>query len=194
MQRTDAELVQAYVGQSDDGALSELVVRYQDRVFGFFIRLCRNRDLAEDLAQETFVKAIKGLEKSLAVEFHVFLFRVARIQWYSFLRKKYRSPKMHGKADEYIDQYASDEGGHPERLEEEEIRSSETARLLRAVEKLVPEQRIVIELGYFLRVPYKEIAEVLEIPIGTVKSRLNSAVNQLRGLMEGSQLDDPTDR
>lgn len=191
MQHSDSELAALYV-QGDESALTELVVRYQDKVFGFFLRLCRNRDLAEDLAQETFVKVIKGLEKSISVDFHVFLFRIARIQWYSFLRRKYRAPKMHGKVDEYIDEVGATED-HPEQLEDQEIRSIETRRLLQAVELLVPEQRIVVELAYFLRVPYKEIAEVLEIPVGTVKSRLNSALGQLRGLMEGDQLDETQD-
>ncbi|GAB4166558.1 MAG: RNA polymerase sigma factor RpoE [Planctomycetota bacterium] len=182
MQPEDKQLIDQYL-RGNTAALEELVKRYQDKVVGFFFRLCWDRFTAEDLAQESFIKAIQSISgKTEGPPFSIMLFRIARLQWFNFLRKKYRSPRTQGMIEEYESFIrVDDEEFDPE---ERESKKEQIRRMLAAVEHLPEEQRIVVEMCYFLEVPYKEIAEILEIPVGTVKSRLNTAITRLRGHMQ----------
>jgi RNA polymerase sigma-70 factor (ECF subfamily) len=182
MQPSDQQLIADYLA-GITSALEVLVARYQDKVVGFFYRLCWDRFTAEDLAQESFIKAIQSISgKKEELPFSVMLFRVAKLQWFNYLRKKYRSPKTQGKVEEYEEFIRSEsEDDDPE---ERQIKLEQIKRMMASMEHLPPEQRIVVEMCYFMQVPYKEIADILEIPIGTVKSRINTAITRLRGLME----------
>ncbi|MDZ7816073.1 MAG: RNA polymerase sigma factor [Planctomycetota bacterium] len=183
---SDEQLVKLY-REGDQQAMEQLVERYQAKVFGFFKRLCWNRTLAEDLAQDTFIKVISSLrQKEPEVPFSMVLFHIARIHWYTYLRKKYRTVKTVGKIEEHGDVIPGEESVG-EDLEEFDERKQKIKLMKKAMESLSPEKRIVVELSYFLEVPYKEIAQILEIPIGTVKSRLNSAIRRLRGIMESDE-------
>jgi len=181
MHKSDDELLKNLI-DGDEEAFMEFVLRYQDKVFNFFYRLCWNRDTSEDLAQDVFLKvyvAVRRLETP--VEFSRILFRIAKVIWYSHLRKIYRTPKIHGRIEEFEDIL-----GKPEEAKDMDAaeKSEAMKQMYGALEELSPEQRLIIELAYFMEMPYKEIAEILEVPIGTVKSRLNSAVNRMRGIIE----------
>lgn len=181
MSRTDDQLLTALM-KGDDDAFIELVERYQTMLFNFFVRLCRNRTIAEDLAQDVFLKTFtsaKKLDKPIA--FSQLLFRIAKMHWYSYLRKLYRTPKVHGRIDEFEE--LIEKPGTQEADDTIEMTSA-LESMYSALELLSPEQRLIVDLSYFMDIPYKEIAEILEIPIGTVKSRLNSAVNRMRGIIE----------
>lgn len=180
MKKGDDELLQRFLARGDDGAFEELVVRYQNDLLGFFMRLCRNRDLAEELAQDTFVKTYIALKRSKrGARFAPLLYRIAKAAWYSELRKRYRQPKVHGGVSDYKEVIPS---GAPDPAEDREEKDFSEA-LREAMDELPPDSRLVIEMAYYLDMSYKEMAEALEIPIGTVKSRLSNAVRRLRGIM-----------
>ena len=178
----DAVLVNEFVKGNED-AFSQLVRRYQSRIVNYFFRLSWERETAEDLAQDVFIKVYSSLKRSLPkIPFSCLLFRVAKLHWYDYLRKKYRSVKTQGKIEEYC---AILPQKTPDNLDGDwEERQELIAKMLIACEQLPSEQRLVIELAYFLKIPYKDISEILEIPIGTVKSRLNSSIKRLRRMME----------
>ena len=182
MQDNDEVLLKR-IANGDDSALETLIKNYQNHLVNFFFRLAYDRDVAQDLAQEVFIKVIAALpKKPPGIPFAVLLFRTGKIHWYSFLRKKYRTVKVFGKIEEYSDMFSAS-APVSDRFDDDEKKVHIQA-MYKAMEGLPPEQRLVLDLSYFMEVPYKQIAEILEIPLGTVKSRINTAIRKLRSLME----------
>lgn len=182
--RKDDELQKAVL-EGDDSAFEALVKRHADKLINFFFRLCWCRETAEDLAQDCFIKAYTSIKKTGAsVAFSRLLYRIAKISWYSHLRKVYRSVKTSGGVEMLAE--PPEKSLSPSMFEDAE-KAEQVRRMHSAIERLPEEHRLVIEMAYLMEIPYKEISEILEIPIGTVKSRINAAVLKLRGLMERSQ-------
>lgn len=166
--------------QGDRAAFRLLVESYGDLVYRTAYLIVRDRALAEDLTQEAFLLAWKGLGKfDPAQPFKPWLLRVAINCCLSNRRRRSFTtvPLNESGADVTVDQSLSPE---------EAVVLHDTQRLVReAVGSLEEVSRLVVMLRYFAELSIPEIASVLSCPQGTVKSRLHRALAQLRDRLEG---------
>jgi len=159
---TDRDLIQrARRGVND--AFGELVTRYQTSVFNVCYRMLHERNAAEDLAQETFMRAYDRLHTfDLAREFGPWIRRVAANLCLNHLEAQ----KVAAPLDEERD---ADESARPERQVEVKERS---VQIHNALASLPPHYRAVVELRHYQELSYDEIAAELNIPLSDVKSHL----------------------
>lgn len=193
--RTDEELLaQHLAGQA--AAIDVLVGRYANELFAFLCRFVGNASAAEDLVQETFLQvhvSAGSFDRSRA--FKPWLYTIAANKGRDFLRARGRRPQVSLDA-------GSDEGGGPgqaiaadEPGQHEQLEVSELSERVRAVIDEMPEHlRTILMLGYYQQLPYAEIATILGIPVGTVKSRLHAAVNHFARQWRGRTESRPEDR
>jgi RNA polymerase sigma-70 factor (ECF subfamily) len=164
---TDFELLENW-RNGDESAGRDLFGRYFDAVFRFF----RNKvdDAAEDLTQQTFMGLVQGKDKFRGdASFRTYLFMIARKRLYSHLRKRDRKSE----AIEFDNTSVADLGlVSPSRAVA--VRQ-EQQLLLQALRRLPVEMQVALELFYWEELTVTEIADVLETPVGTVKSRLQRA-------------------
>ncbi|GAB4143557.1 MAG: sigma-70 family RNA polymerase sigma factor [Planctomycetota bacterium] len=170
----------------DSGAFRELVDLYQERLLQFFYRLCWDRDRAEDLTQELFIKLIQGARRYRPQgRLSTFVYRVATNLWidhYRATRPRRRLVSLDQVVFEDGPQDPSDQG-NPVRCATD---GEEKLVLRKALESLTEPHRIVFELAVYQERPYAEISELLRIPVGTVKSRMHNAVHALKRMLERS--------
>jgi RNA polymerase sigma-70 factor, ECF subfamily len=182
----------AWVEQARTGdmnALTRLVTRYQDRILNTCWRVCGNLEDAQDLAQEAFLKAIESIGTfRQKANFYTWLFRIAVNVSISHRRKSARAVKLslHGRDGELIaDRQAIGMVGRVSEEPQEppaRLSARETERrVLAALNDLDDEHRAVLVLRDMESFDYHQIAEILEVPVGTVKSRLHRARIELRG-------------
>jgi len=167
----------------DPAAFDELVTLYAGRLVRFFFRLGASQAVAEELAQDVFVKLYRGAASyEPRGRFDPFLFRVARNAWLDHLRSRESEARARSFDAGEAAEGAPDIGPDPS----ERARDREEAEGVRKAVSALPEgERLVVELGVFQGLRYVEIASILKIPVGTVKSRVFSAVRRLRGQLGG---------
>jgi RNA polymerase sigma-70 factor (ECF subfamily) len=172
--------------RGDEAAFRELVRRYERPVFSLLYRMVRDRALAEDLAQETFLKVLNGLRSYRAeFKFSSWIFKVANNVAIDQLRKRgVDTISIDGAPDaRTADQRAATSlqlgarGEDP--LQEVEARELGGA-IERAIGRLRPEYRSCILLRHVEGYAYEEIAAMLDLPLGTVKTYIHRARNELR--------------
>ena len=163
----DRDLI-ARAKQGHVDAYNVLVSRWEKRVFNYLLRLISNRETAQDLSQDVFLKAWQNLRKlEEADKFPSWLFRIAHNEAYSLLRKT--RPE-----EEIVSEPLS--GDRMARLY-----PVETALAVRtALTHLSPEQREAVVLKIYEGFKFEEMAQILDIPLSTVKSRLYSALEILK--------------
>lgn len=179
----DERLLAEFLG-GDHRAFERLVSRYSDDLFRFVARFIRSPAAAEDVVQETFIQVYQsagGFDPSR--RFRPWLFTIAANKARDQLRVRLRRKELPlgapagddgdgGGPAAYLD-FLADEGAAPDQaLLDDEQRE----RVGRIVSQMPDTLREVLVLGYYHRFPYKEIADILSIPLGTVKSRLHAAV------------------
>ena len=186
--------------QAGDGsALTPLLTRYQDRLFGVCLRMVGDRDLAADLTQDAMIKVIEGLGSyDGRAKLSTWMIRVTMNVCLSKLRaEKVRrhvsldapsSPERHPSGRGSGAAYAPrvDNEGEPVglgRVERDEVRQ----RVAAALHRVAPEQRAILVLRDCRGLDYDQIAEVLSVPVGTVKSRLFRARSALRDVLEAME-------
>ncbi len=165
--RSDFELLEAWRG-ADEAAGRELFARHFDALYRFF----RNKvdDAAEDLTQQAFMGLVQGRDRFRGdASFRTYLFMIARKRLYSYLRRA----KVAEDAAPWGERSIADLGlPSPSRVL---ARREEQRLLLLALRQLPVEMQVALELFYWEEMTVTEIAEVLETPVGTVKSRLQRA-------------------
>ena len=165
----------------DAGAFEQLVLRYQTQVYNLALRMVSNDADAQDLAQEAFVRAWRALGSfQFSSQFSTWLYRLTSNICIDFLRaqKKHKAVSLTVLQDDETQQWdMEDSNPLPE---EQMIDREEQEALARAIEALDPEYRQVLILRIVNDCSYQQIAEVLGIREGTVKSRLSRAREQLR--------------
>ena len=164
--------------------------RYERPVFSLLYRMVRDRALAEDLAQETFIKVLNGI-KSYRPEFKFssWIFKVANNAAIDHLRRRsIDTMSLDGAPDAMTPDaraasalQLSDHGETP--LQEVEARELGGA-IDRAIGRLRPEYRACILLRHVEGYAYEDIAQMLDLPLGTVKTYIHRARNELRGYLE----------
>jgi len=185
MEPTDEWLVGRCVS-GDTEAFASLVDRYRARVFGLILRMVGNREDAEDIAQEAFVRAYRGLHTfDRSQRFAPWLYRVATNHCVSALRRK-RLPTVPLVVDvdgEERELPLPDLTYEPERR----LLQSEERRELRGAILALPDRyRAAILLYHMEELSYEEIAHVLEVPLNTVRTYLHRARALLRKALQGS--------
>lgn len=180
----------------DQSAYTELMDRYKMSVYFVVLKMVHNNnDDAEDLTLEAFAKAFNKLEKyNPDYAFSTWLFKIAVNHAIDFNRKKKLKTlsidhQMEGKENSFAPTYRSDE------LDPEEhfIKSQRLEAIKSLAEKLSPKYRELIQLRFFEELSYIEIAERIDMPIGTVKARLSRAKKLLKRILETNTSDDVDD-
>lgn len=164
-------------------AFAELVRRHQGKVRGLLLRLCGDRTLADDLAQEVFLRAYRGLcGFEGRASFGTWLYRIS---YNAYLNHSTRVRKFSALPDSYDSATAAPEDALSP------PRSDLRRDLDGAVAELPERYRGVVVLYYMQDLSYPEIAEILELPLGTVKTHLHRAKRLLRTRLDGwdSRLD-----
>ncbi|MBK8976823.1 MAG: sigma-70 family RNA polymerase sigma factor [Planctomycetes bacterium] len=168
----------------DAAAFDQLVATYETRLVQYFYRLCWDLDRAEDLTQTLFLKLLRGVGRYRPEgRLGTYVFRVATNLWIDHYRKTSQRRRLYS-LDQAIDggfePAASHPGTSPALVAEDH---EERARLRRALERLTEPHRLVFELAVYQELPYAEVAAILDIPIGTVKSRMHNSVRALKELL-----------
>ena len=189
----------------DKEALTALVHRHYGRVFGYLVRLSGNYHVAEDLAQETFYRMWRGLPGLReATPFRTWLYRIARNAYVDY-RRSWHGRHVVLRGGPELDRGVADGGGcgpagvhaaggaFPDAsaasLDSDPVPSIVEKRLQRSrtlalLGRLSPRHRAVVVLRFYEEFTLGEIAETLELPLGTVKSRLHYAFRELRRAVE----------
>lgn len=173
----EKELVQA-TKSGDEGAFSLLVKKYQSRVFNMALSFTRNRQVADDLAQEIFIKAYFGLPRfKFKSEFGTWLYRITVNQIKDHLRKKVRVKEV-SLNDVAEPSIAQKENGAVEKKEKIEEQKREI--LHRLIQELPEKSKIILILRDIQGFSYEDISKILHVSMGTVDSRLFRARKMLR--------------
>jgi len=179
----DSELVSRSKAK-DAEAFGELVRRYQKPVFRIVLRMVKSPDDADDLTQDTFVRAYRGLKTfKEEFDFHPWLYRIAVNQAINFINKRKRQFAVD------LDDVPETEikpGPVPESPLQAASRQEFLDRLEGALERLPDEQRTVFLLRVQEGLSYEEIAKTMDTPKGTVMSRLARARMALRKHLEST--------
>ncbi len=179
-QKRDEQLLAEHLAHTP-GAFDQLVARYAEELFSFFLRFVGNRSAADDLVQETFLQVhLSAASFDPGRTFKPWLYTIAANKGRDWMRARGRRPVQS------LDAAGDSDGPTPGMLIAAEGESApaeferqERRRQVREVIDQMPEmQRTILLLGYFQKLPYAEMSEILDIPIGTVKSRLHAAVGQ----------------
>jgi RNA polymerase sigma-70 factor (ECF subfamily) len=167
-------LLMQEIAAGSETAFTELIHRHQNGLLNFFVRMGVYND-AEDLVQETFIRVYKARERYRpSAKFTTFLYVLARHVW----ADRGRKAKMHKRLEESLKTDAELGGGVVLPV------SPEGMDVQAALNRLSPKLREVMVLNVYQGLRYQEIADVLEIPLGTVKSRINLALQELRGIFD----------
>ena len=178
--KTEDELIRDTL-QGDSQAYGQLVLKYQDRLFSAMLHVVGSVDEAEDVVQDSFVQAYIKLNTFQGnSRFFTWLYRIAFNNALSRRRRR--------RADVSIDQGRELTGREPEDRHEAPdeplMREERVALVKAAMVRLTEEHRTILVLREMQEMAYEEIADILGINIGTVRSRLSRARNQLREFLE----------
>ncbi len=175
-------------GRTD--AFGQLIYRYEERLYNTVYRLVGNAEDAQDVVQETFLNAYKSLSNFKGdAEFFTWLYRIAFNTAVSLRRKQRAALSLNGSntgdsSAEPLDHSASSQPSHAlERAEQER-------RVQQALSRLSIEHRAVLVLKDMQGMKYEQIAEILQVPIGTIRSRLHRARLELRDLLRQTERDE----
>lgn len=184
---SDAELV-SRSQQGDTAAFEELVSRYRGKVYGLVYGMARNDQDAQDLCQETFIRAWQSLARFRGQSsFYTWLYRIATNLTIDMVRRKKRAPfvEFDGRSQSDSDEPRMPEAVTTNRPSDDAQRTDIRVAIDAAMEKLTPEHRAVVLLKDFEGLEYKEIAKIVGCSPGTVMSRLFYARRHLQRLLKG---------
>ncbi len=180
--KEDYDLVLKALEQNDQNAYAKLMQRYRDSIYFLVLKMVHDPDDADDLTIEAFGKAFNNLDKySPDFAFSTWLYKIALNNSIDFIRKKRLETTS-------IDEETENESGDTYKKDlqspildpEERYIKEQRAKLMReTLEKLNPKYKMLIELRFFDELSYEEIAEKMNLPLGTVKAQLFRAKDLL---------------
>ncbi len=187
---TDAELVTAYLDDGDQRAFSQLLARHKDRIYGYLVGMVKDREVANDLFQETLFRAIQAMHRRRGAyesqgRWLAWTMRIARNAALDWLRaqKKFSD----------VDKFSNEDEGASfwERLPDD---APDASSLLNradlwqeveaAIEQLPPEQREVVLMRHQSELTFREIAELTDVSINTALGRMRYALINLRKILD----------
>lgn len=172
---TDDDLMQRVSSKDDDRALGELYHRHARRLMGFFFRQTdKDEALAADLTQDAFVRVWTARDKFSGTNFRTWLFTIA----FNLLKNHYRHAEHQKQFELFAAQHqtAIEESKIVEQMDDEAFAGA----LRRELERMLPEARLLFSLRFEEELSVPQIAEVMAIPEGTVKSRLHTLTQTLK--------------
>jgi RNA polymerase sigma-70 factor (ECF subfamily) len=172
----DASLMRRLVAQ-DQTALSELYERYGRLVYSFSLRVLQNTTLAEEATQDTFLK-VWNQPQSWNPDLGKLVSWLLTITRYTAIDRLRREKRVAPATTFSLDDRVFDMG---ERTEDTEPDWMDGELLRSLMQRLPPEQRELLELAYFQGMTHTELAEALQLPLGTVKTRLRIGLQRLKG-------------
>ncbi len=181
---TDPELLSAFKN-GDTEALGALMERHKAALFGYLLRLTRSEAAADDIFQEVFLKLVKNpAAYGEREKFKAWLFTVARNAAMDHFRRESSRGEVPlegtGEKAGPVDFAVSPEPGPAEAAENKALGE----KIAAALEQLSPDQREVFYLRHYSGLSFREIAELLSLPIGTVLARMSRAAALLRKILE----------
>jgi len=186
--REDAVLVKDYIN-GNERALEVLVNRHQQRIFNFIFSKVRDREVTEDIFQDTFIKVINTLKNGKYNEEGKFLPWVMRISYnllIDYFRKNKRIPKFESTKEEF--DIFDILGNGEQNIEDSMIKDQIVNEVRRLVEELPEDQKEVLVMRLYKDLSFKEIAENTDVSINTALGRMRYAVINLRKLIEKHQV------
>ncbi|MAQ70443.1 MAG: RNA polymerase subunit sigma-24 [Flavobacteriales bacterium] len=178
----DEQLVCSYIG-GNESSLNVLINRHKSRLLGFIISKVRDKALAEDIFQETFLKVIKTLKKGRYNEQGKFLPWVMRIAYnlsIDHFRKIRKTKFIRSKDDFNVFDIVKDSA---DSVEQEMIKDKILSDVKKVICKLPPLQREVVKMRYYSNMSFNEIAETCNISINTALGRMRYALINLRKII-----------
>ena len=172
---TDTELVvKAKAGNED--AFRQLVVRYQKKIFYLAYRMTKDKDAADDLAQETFIRTYQALGRFKEnYPFYTYIYRICMNLSINYHRRQKLT--VYESRTENWERMLENQGIFPESISTAEEKT--LSKLEAEIDRLSPEYKAVVVLKFYENLSCEEIAKMLEIPLGTVLSRLSRARQKL---------------
>jgi RNA polymerase sigma-70 factor (ECF subfamily) len=169
--------------EGDVEAFNELVNRHHTKIYGLAYRMLGNAEDAEDATQETFLEAYKSIKTfRFQSQFGTWLYSIGLNTCNQYIRKaKSRNRMLEAYTEDTAAQGMTEERKVPERMA---IKAEQSQVVQAAIDRLPPKQREVVTLYYMQHLKYKEIAEILNCSLGTVASRLNKAMQNLKTKLE----------
>jgi len=180
---TDAELLARYAA-GEESAFREIVSRYKNSLYAFLRQFLNRQDLVEDIFQETFLQLFTSRESFDETRpLRPWLFTIAANKAKDALRKWQRTSAVPIGTMAYSEDLSFDDMlntiSSDSTMPYEELEKNETASRVGQIVANMPENlREILILAYFNKFSYKQMAQILSIPIGTVKSRLHTAVGR----------------
>jgi RNA polymerase sigma-70 factor (ECF subfamily) len=184
--RHDYKLVKHAIA-GDEKAYAELLDRYKDAIYYMLLKMVNNKSDSEDLTIEAFGKAFKNIAQYTPnYAFSTWLFKIATNNCIDFIRKKKANLISLDQTSEAQDNIGTPLQADTPDPEEDMIKSQRMALTRSVVEKLKPRYKTLVELRYFKEYSYDEIANELNLPIGTVKAQLFRARELLFNILKSS--------
>ena len=170
-------------------AYAELMDRYRDSIYFMLLKMANSKDDADDLTIEAFGKAFRKLHQYTPnYAFSTWLFKIASNNCIDFIRKKKKNTfSLNRSVDEDGGEMEMDIKADVLDPEENYIRDQKIQMMQDVVKKLKPRYRTLVELRYFKELSYEEIAEQLDLPLGTVKAQLFRAREFLFQIMKNTE-------
>lgn len=172
---TDKQIV-LLINSGHKDAFPELYHRYSKDIYGYLLRLISSPGAAEDLLQEVFVAVWQGLDAfKQESSLKTWLFRIAHYKTMSWMRVAYRIQE--------VDQEETNYGETGLSLDSQTALNWQADKIQEALQNLSTNHRAVVELFYYYGLSYSEISDVVDCPVGTVKSRMSHALKNLSAIL-----------
>jgi len=184
---SDSILVENYIG-GDESSLEKLIRKHKSRIYNFIFSKVLNRDIAEDIFQDTFIKVIKTLKRGFYNEegkFLPWIMRIAHNLVIDHFRRNNRIPKFESNNDYDIFQNLSDSSPNAEKSI---IKDQVSSDLQVLVEELPSDQKDVVIMRLYRDMSFKEIAENTGVSINTALGRMRYAIINLRKMINDNQI------
>ncbi len=180
MKSQDSELIQR-AKSGDEKALEELLSKYKIAVYNLVYRMVRDKQEAEDLTQETFIKTFKSLTSfNEEYAFSTWIFKIATNNCIDFFRKRKLKTYSIDKPIQYKTSEIQQDHPDPDLNAEKQILAKERSKIIQeAIDSLPEKYNQAIVLRHKEERSYEEIAEMLDLPLGTVKARIFRAREML---------------
>ena len=186
-EQADSHLVSEYIA-GDEKSLEILIYKHKSKIYNFIFSKVHNRDIAEDIFQETFIKVIKTLKNGVYKEEGKFLSWVMRISHnlvIDYFRKSNRMPKFEASDDYDVFQFITDNAPN---VENNLIKDQVVNDLQNLITELPEDQMEVLKMRLYRDMSFKEIAELTGVSINTALGRMRYAIINLRKMIEDNQI------
>ncbi len=183
----DSILVENYIN-GDESSLDKLIQKHKSRIYNFIFSKVLNRDIAEDIFQDTFIKVIKTLKRGFYNEegkFLPWIMRIAHNLVIDHFRRSNRIPKFENNSEYDIFQNLSDSSLNAEKSI---IKNQVSTDLQHLVDELPDDQKDVVVMRLYRDMSFKEIAENTGVSINTALGRMRYAIINLRKMINDNQI------